>query len=321
MEQSMSSQEEKSQKKRILIVEDDSDIREHLVLAFEKVDFQVDSAGDADTAIVRIKNEPYDCIMMDIQLPGQSGLHLAAMARSSKKNGKTPIYICSGNVDQRSKALAEKLKVFDVIEKPFDCFEVAEQVKAKIEEVSKPLTYDSQVISVFLEAASEIFEFYFKEKPKIGKPGVKPQGKPARGAITGLISFSSPGYVGSLALSVNIAYVKGLANAIFPEMQVTLDKTAAADIVGEMCNQVLGAVKTKFLKIGHNITLGLPEVIMGKNHTILHKVNNPVLFIPIGKDDMGCDVEFCLDVREIEIVEEEEDSSDVQHEGGTVLLF
>lgn len=314
-------EETKTNSKKVLIVEDDKDIRDSLVFAFKEIGFTVESAGDADTAIVKIKNNKFSCIMLDIQIPGQSGLNLAAMVKSSKVNGKTPIFIMSGHIDDRARQLAEKLKVFDVIEKPYVATEVAKNVNQKLEDAFRPLTYDSQVISVFLEAATEIFEFYFKERPKIGKPGVKPQGKPARGAITGLIGFTSPGYVGSLALSVNIAYVKGLAEAIFPEMEMTLDKNAAADIVGEMCNQVLGSVKSKFLKMGHQITLGLPEVIMGKNHTILHKVKNPVLFIPIGKDTMGCDVEFCLDKREIEIVEETETTEDVQHEGGTVLLF
>ena len=126
------SNEESVADKKILIIEDDEDIREHLVLAFSQKGFDIDSSADGDDAAEKIKNKVFDCIVTDIKLPGPSGLELAAMARSSKTNSQPTIYICSGNVDERAKELAERLKVFEVIEKPYDCFQVASKVRKKL---------------------------------------------------------------------------------------------------------------------------------------------------------------------------------------------
>ena len=121
-----------------------------------------------------------------------------------------------------------------------------------------------------------------------------------------------------MALSVNLPYIRGLAKVLFPDENTNLEKEAAAELVGEMCNQVLKTVKTKFSELGHEIDLGLPDVILGKGHIVMHKAKNPVLYIPIGKDNMGCDLEFCLEQRETE--EEEEKKPDSKEPGVINLL-
>lgn len=284
--------------KKLLIVEDDSDVRNILTEAFEEEGYIVMGASDGVTAMVNLKNQTFDGIIMDLQIPGQSGLNLSALAKSSRSNKNTPLFICSGKVDERSRMIAKGLNIKDIIEKPFNIGKMVEIVSKRIEQATQPIRYDSKVISIFLEAATEVFEFYFKKPPQVGKPGVKRQGKAARGAITGLIGFTGKGYVGSMALSVNLPYIKGLAKILFPNETINMEKEAAADIVGEMCNQVLESVKKKFAAIGHEIDLGLPDVILGKGHIVLHKARNPVLYIPIGKDNMGCDLEFCLEEKE-----------------------
>ena len=65
---------------RILVVDDDDDIREivHVMLAWEG--FAVDEAANADEAVVQMKRHP-DLVILDVMMPGRSGIELCREIR------------------------------------------------------------------------------------------------------------------------------------------------------------------------------------------------------------------------------------------------
>ncbi len=302
----------------LLVVEDDAAVQEQLCAALARADIAIRKTQDGGQAAALLRSEKYDLVVLDVRLPSMNGLQVAAIARSGTLNRASPIFIVTGMLDDATVARAKALRVSEVVEKPLDFAVLAQRIHKRLDDGAKPPSYDARIINTFVESASEIYEYYFKAKPDRGRPGIKAAGTPARGAISGLIGFTGDGFVGSMALSVNVPFIKGLAEAVFPGMDVKLDNEIAADMVGEMCNQVLGTVKTKFAKLGRKVALGLPKVVIGKNHVIYHTVKNPVLFIPIGKGNVGCDIEFCLDQRTIKINEAEHEE---HKEGGSVMLF
>ena len=65
------------------------------------------------------------------------------------------------------------------------------------------------------------------------------------------------------------------------------------------------------------MTIGLPEVIMGKNHIIQHKVSNPVICLPMGRDNMVFEMQFVLSQQNVKV--EETKQADVPP--SSVIMF
>ena len=61
---------------KILIVEDDADLREIIVRSLEKERYIVAEAPDYKTALYKVEDYDYDCILLDIMLPDGNGLDL-----------------------------------------------------------------------------------------------------------------------------------------------------------------------------------------------------------------------------------------------------
>ena len=66
---------------KILIVEDEPALRELIQRSLEKERYVIEVASDFDTALDKIEVYDYDCILLDIMLPGGSGLDLLAQLK------------------------------------------------------------------------------------------------------------------------------------------------------------------------------------------------------------------------------------------------
>ena len=62
--------------KRILIVEDEPSLRELIQCSLEKERYVVETASDFNSALRKVEDYDYDCILLDIMLPDGSGLNL-----------------------------------------------------------------------------------------------------------------------------------------------------------------------------------------------------------------------------------------------------
>lgn len=79
--------------KRILVVDDSATIRRVLRRLFEQNGYVVDEAGDANTASIKVKNNKYNLITLDINMPGEDGVTWLTKAR---KNGTSdPVVVVS----------------------------------------------------------------------------------------------------------------------------------------------------------------------------------------------------------------------------------
>ena len=68
---------------KILIVEDEDSLREVMIRSLEKERYVVESAANYQDALLKINDYDYDCIVLDIMLPGGSGLHLLEELKSA----------------------------------------------------------------------------------------------------------------------------------------------------------------------------------------------------------------------------------------------
>jgi two-component system OmpR family response regulator len=115
--------------RKILVVDDDSHIREVLRYALEKEKFQVLEAEDGLQGLAAIKQAQPDVIILDIMMPEMNGLDLC---RELRKTLQTPILFLSSRDDEIDRILGLELGGDDYLTKPFSPRELIARVKVMV---------------------------------------------------------------------------------------------------------------------------------------------------------------------------------------------
>lgn len=115
---------------KILIIEDEEELRQVIASSLEKENFLVETAPDFTTASDKINTYSYDCILLDIMLPGGSGLELLDELKKMKKHESVIIISAKDSVDDRVRGL--NLGADDYLPKPFHLSELTARVKSVI---------------------------------------------------------------------------------------------------------------------------------------------------------------------------------------------
>lgn len=113
--------------KRVLVVDDEKSIVKGIKFSLEQDDMQVDVAYDGEEALSKAKNEEYDMILLDIMLPGYSGLEVCQMIREFSD---VPIIMLTAKGEDMDKILGLEYGADDYITKPFNILEVKARIKA-----------------------------------------------------------------------------------------------------------------------------------------------------------------------------------------------
>src|SRR3972149_3355873 len=108
---------------RILVVDDEKEIRTLLSRFFTKKNYQVRTAVTAEEAIRILETESMDAVLLDIVLPGMSGLE--ALSRIRTRWPGLPVVMVSGQDDEEVAKETLKAGAFDYVVKPlkFDYLE------------------------------------------------------------------------------------------------------------------------------------------------------------------------------------------------------
>lgn len=101
---------------KILIVDDDADVREVLSRFLTGKGFETATEGAAEAALVRAAGEKYDAVMLDIELPGLSGMKAV---QSFVETGAR-VYLMTGHYDSELETDALLLGAKALFPKPFD---------------------------------------------------------------------------------------------------------------------------------------------------------------------------------------------------------
>jgi DNA-binding response OmpR family regulator len=102
--------------KKILVVDDESSIRDALSKVLQAEDFEVVTSDNGQEAIERIKSEKVDLLLLDLGLPVKDGWDIVIWL--SKVNSPLPVIIITGRWNQRE--LAEKMGADALMDKPLD---------------------------------------------------------------------------------------------------------------------------------------------------------------------------------------------------------
>jgi two-component system phosphate regulon response regulator PhoB len=113
---------------RLLLVDDDADIREVVGAMLEAVGLVVDVAESAEEALERVRREPFDLLVLDWSLPGMSGLELCRTVRGEPEIAGTPILFLSAHVSSRDIVDAFASGADDYVAKPFRAPELGARI-------------------------------------------------------------------------------------------------------------------------------------------------------------------------------------------------
>lgn len=121
-----------NKKENILIVDDEKIVRESLFHWFEEEGYEVDTAEDGETALKKYEKNKYDLLLVDMKMPGMSGLELLSTIKSIDKNSVIILITAFASVPTAIAAL--KNGAYDYVTKPVDPDELAHLVKKALEQ-------------------------------------------------------------------------------------------------------------------------------------------------------------------------------------------
>jgi FixJ family two-component response regulator len=119
----------------VFIVDDDPMVRDVLTEVFAQAGYRAVSFVDGDSFIVAARERIPACVILDIYMPGRSGLEL--LKELDPPNYPAPIFIASGRGDIPSAVEAIKLGAFDFVEKRMEADKLLGRVRDAIESRSK----------------------------------------------------------------------------------------------------------------------------------------------------------------------------------------
>jgi two-component system phosphate regulon response regulator OmpR len=127
----------------ILVVDDDDKIRELVKEYLIKNNFLVTTAKDAFDAKKKLEIIKFDILILDIMMPGESGLSLT---KEVKKNNPTPIILLTAKGETNDRIKGLELGADDYLGKPFEPKELILRIKNILSKIQKPALPDKVCI-------------------------------------------------------------------------------------------------------------------------------------------------------------------------------
>lgn len=116
--------------RKIYIVEDDADIAELLQYNFQVEGFDAEIIPNGDEAYNKIMENPPDLLLLDLMLPGLSGIELCRYIRESSKIKELPVIMLTAKSQEVDKIIGLKIGADDYVTKPFSIKELIARVNA-----------------------------------------------------------------------------------------------------------------------------------------------------------------------------------------------
>ena len=118
-----------SNKKRILLVDDEGKFVVALKIRLEKSGYQVSQAYDGEEALSKARSENPDLIILDLMLPKVDGFMICSLLKKDDRYKHIPIIICSSRIREEDKELGRKVGADAYITKPFDSQDLMDTIK------------------------------------------------------------------------------------------------------------------------------------------------------------------------------------------------
>lgn len=160
---------------KILIIEDELSLQELMAKALRQEGYVAESAMDFDSAMEKLGAYSYDCVLLDINLPGGSGLDI--LERMKKDGNRSDVIIISARDSIDDKVRGLELGADDYLAKPFHMVELIARIRSVsrrsrndgdlgyrmgnvvLDDVSRTLTVDGKQV-VLLKKEFDILKYF-----------------------------------------------------------------------------------------------------------------------------------------------------------------
>jgi CheY-like chemotaxis protein len=117
-------------KKKVMIVDDERNLRELISAILEPEGYEVIQAEDGEDALEKLKTIRPDLILLDMMMPGMSGREVCEKIRTNEKTKDLKVvFLTVARFSELGKEELKRLKVLDYITKPFDNNDLIKRIK------------------------------------------------------------------------------------------------------------------------------------------------------------------------------------------------
>ena len=128
------------QKQRILVVDDEQDIVQLVTYNLTREGYLVEAARTGDEALRLVRERPYQLVLLDLMLPGLSGMELCRIFKKDPETAHIPIIMLTARSEEMDKVMGLETGADDYITKPFSVRELVARVKSVLRRVEGVLT-------------------------------------------------------------------------------------------------------------------------------------------------------------------------------------
>jgi len=146
------------ERKRILVVDDETDIVELIAYNLALEGYEIRKAGDGETALAIIRKEKPALIILDLMLPGIKGLDVCRAVRRDRATEAIPIIMLTAKGEDTDKVVGLEMGADDYMTKPFSVRELTARVRAVLRRSESRPHREAEPVETF--AAGDIFLDY-----------------------------------------------------------------------------------------------------------------------------------------------------------------
>ena len=119
-----------SSRRKILIIEDETDVADLLTLNFRKAGFRVSTAANGASGLQKARDDRPDFIILDLMLPKMSGLEVCRILKSDTATSQIPILMLTAKAEEVDRIVGLEFGADDYVTKPFSPREVVLRIRA-----------------------------------------------------------------------------------------------------------------------------------------------------------------------------------------------
>lgn len=267
---------------KVLVADDDKAIRTFVVHLLRSIGVkEIVEACDGQEALQLFKQQTFDLVVTDWEMPGNSGVEVIRAIRAT--GSQVPIIMITGRTEGRRVKEAIEAGASDFLAKPFK----ADILQGKLERFCQHIDALTQLkqntrsamrveyINPFITSIISLFDTMLGTKLTRGTPFVKETNSPEH-EISGIIGLAGKAK-GIVVLSLSEKSAIGAAGVLLDEKLESLDADVI-DAVGELANIVAGGAKAQLEQL--EMSISLPTVISGKAHSVKFPSSVPPVCIP-----------------------------------------
>ncbi len=131
--------------KKILIIEDHTDLANILSLNLSDLNYRVEHAADGLKGLNYLENKTFDLVILDLMLPGMDGIEICRRIRN--QSNYTPVLMLTSKSSELDRVLGLEIGADDYVSKPFSVRELMARIKAlfrRVEAFSKNKKSDNK---------------------------------------------------------------------------------------------------------------------------------------------------------------------------------